>query len=119
MRDLERILYFELSSSWMPAKSPFSANGKILLEDKYRELQKNIPASHRQDGRGSHQGNFSAASKWTSCPKSSAKDEADPSLQKRIKFAKRLKCSNVPQRAATSEWMILDVIRFFRRSCAH
>jgi len=47
------------------------------------------------------------------------KMKMDPSLQKRIKFAKRLKVLEAFRKSGNKpEWMILDVIPFFRRSCA-
>jgi len=57
MRDLERILYFEAFVVVDPGEVAILREREVLLEDKYRELQKEYPGPvHRQDGRGSHQG---------------------------------------------------------------
>jgi len=75
-----------------PARSPFSREREVLLEDKYRRAAEGIPGQFTAKMGAEAIRSFSVASKWTNCPKSSAKKmKTDPSLQKRIKFAKRLK----------------------------
>jgi DNA-directed RNA polymerase subunit beta' len=112
MRDLERILYFEQYVVVDAGEAPGLKERDTLTEEKYRELLKE------------HAGAFRAAMgaeaikemlKRVDVEKLSEelreKMKSDPSLQKRIKFAKRLKVLESFRKSGNRpEWMILDVI---------
>jgi len=112
MRDLERILYFEAYVVVDPGEAPGLDEKELLVEEKYRELQKE------------HAGKFRASMgaeaikellKRVDVDKLSEelreKMKNDPSLQKRIKYAKRLRVVEAFRKSGNKpEWMILDVI---------
>src|SRR6266480_188822 len=112
MRDLERILYFEAFVVVDPGEVAVLREREVLLEDKYRELQKEYP--------GQFTAKMSAEAikehlRRVEVDKLSEelreKMKSDPSLQKRIKFAKRLKVLEAFRKSGNKpEWMILDVI---------
>ncbi|MGH9407343.1 MAG: DNA-directed RNA polymerase subunit beta' [Terriglobia bacterium] len=111
LRDLERILYFESYVVIEPGEAPLKEK-EILTEERYRQLQ--------QD----HAGKFRAAMGAEAIKEllrrvdvealseeMRAKMKADPSLQKRVKYAKRLKVVEAFRKSGNKpEWMILDVI---------
>src|SRR6266852_1854057 len=112
MRDLERILYFEAFVVVDPGEVAILREREVLLEDKYRELQKEYPGQFtakmgaeaiKELLRGGEVEKLSEELR--------EKMKADPSLQKRIKFAKRLKVLEAFRKSGNKpEWMILDVI---------
>jgi len=96
----------------------FSASAKSARRQN-RELQKGIPGPvHPQMG-AEHQGASPPRRSGQAIPEElREKMKTDPSLQKRIKFASASRCSKPSGKSGTSRMMILDGIRFFRRSCA-
>src|ERR1700727_2173266 len=112
MRDLEHILYFETFVCIDPGEVMELKEKDIIPEEKLRELQKE------------HLGKFTAGMgaeaikellRRVEVDKLSEelreKMKVDPSLQKRIKFAKRLKVLEAFRKSGNKpEWMILDVI---------
>jgi DNA-directed RNA polymerase subunit beta' len=112
MRDLERILYFEGYVVIDTGDVPGIKDREMLPEEKYRELQKE------------YAGQFTAKMgaeaikellKRVEVEKLSEelreKMKVDPSLAKRIKYAKRLKVLESFRKSGNKpEWMILDVI---------
>ncbi len=112
MRDLERILYFEGFVVIDPGEVPGIKEKQMLTEEEYRELMQEHPGEFRA-GMGAEaikellkQVDIDVLSEELR-----EKMKTDPSLQKRIKFAKRLKVVESFRKSGNKpEWMILDVI---------
>jgi len=102
MRDLERILYFEAFVVVDPGEVAILREREVLLETNIASCRRNIRASSRKDGRGSHQGAAAPRRSGQTVRRAPEKMKTDPSLQKRIKFAKRLKVLEPSARVATS-----------------
>ena len=112
MRDLEHILYFEAFVVIDAGEVPGIKEKEILTEEKYRELNKE------------YAGKFTARMGAEAIKELLRRVEvdklseelrermkSDASLQKRIKFAKRLKVLEAFRKSGNKpEWMILDVI---------
>ena len=112
MRDLEHILYFETFVCVDPGEVPGLREKEILPEEKYRELQREFPG--KCDVRMGAEA-IKELLRRVDVEKLSTelreKMKIDPSLQKRIKFAKRLKVLEAFRKSGNKpEWMILDVI---------
>ena len=112
MRDLEHILYFETFVCVDPGEVPELREKDILPEEKFRELQKEFPGKF--DARMGAEA-IKELLRRVDVDKLSGelreKMKIDPSLQKRIKFAKRLKVLEAFRKSGNKpEWMILDVI---------
>ena len=112
MRDLEHILYFEAFVVVDPGEVPGIKEKELLQEEKYRELQKEYVGKYRA-GMGAEA--IKELLRRVDIEKLSEelreKMKADPSLQKRIKYAKRLKVVESFRKSGNKpEWMILDVI---------
>ncbi len=112
MRDLERILYFEAFVVVDAGEAPGIKEKDLLDDTKFRELQKEYAGKFRA-GMGAEA--IKELLRQVDVDKLSAdlreKMKADPSLQKRIKFAKRLKVVEAFRKSGNKpEWMILDVI---------
>src|SRR6201993_356589 len=112
MRDLEHILYFETFVCIDPGEVPGLKQKEILPEEKLREMQKEYPGKF-QSGMGAEA--IKELLRRVEVEKLSEelreKMKMDPSLQKRIKFAKRLKVLEAFRKSGNKpEWMILDVI---------
>jgi DNA-directed RNA polymerase subunit beta' len=112
MRDLEHILYFETFVCIDPGEAPGLKEKEILPEEKFRELQKEYLGKFRA-GMGAEA--IKELLRRVDVDKLSEelreKMKVDPSLQKRIKFAKRLKVLEAFRKSGNKpEWMILDVI---------
>ncbi|MGB9403048.1 MAG: DNA-directed RNA polymerase subunit beta', partial [Candidatus Acidiferrales bacterium] len=112
MRDLEHILYFEAFVVIDTGEVPGIKEKEILQEEKYRELQKEYAGKY--DARMGAEA-IKELLRRVDVEKLSEelreKMKMDPSLQKRIKFAKRLKVLEAFRKSGNKpEWMILDVI---------
>jgi DNA-directed RNA polymerase subunit beta' len=112
MRDLEHILYFETFVCIDPGEVLGMKQKDIIPEDKLRELQKEYPGKFTY-GMGAEA--IKELLRRVEVDKLSEelreKMKIDPSLQKRIKFAKRLKVLEAFRKSGNKpEWMILDVI---------
>jgi DNA-directed RNA polymerase subunit beta' len=112
MRDLEHILYFETFVCVDPGEVPGIKEKEIVPEEKYRELQREFPG--KCDVRMGAEA-IKELLRRVDVDKLSTelreKMKIDPSLQKRIKFAKRLKVLEAFRKSGNKpEWMILDVI---------
>jgi len=112
MRDLEHILYFETFVCVDPGEAPGLKEKDILPEEKYREFQRDFPGKFTA-GMGAEA--IKELLRRVDVDKLSVelreKMKVDPSLQKRIKYAKRLKVLEAFRKSGNKpEWMILDVI---------
>ena len=112
MRDLERILYFEGFVVVDPGEVPGLKQKELLTEDKFRELQKEYAGKFRA-GMGAEA--IKELLRSMDIDKLGeelrVKMKTDASLQKRIKYAKRLKVVESFRKSGNKpEWMILDVI---------
>jgi DNA-directed RNA polymerase subunit beta' len=112
MRDLEHILYFETFVCIDPGEVPSLKQKDILPEEKLRELQKENPGKFRAGmGAEAIKELLRAVEVDKLSEELREKMKMDPSLQKRIKFAKRLKVLEAFRKSGNKpEWMILDVI---------
>ena len=112
MRDLEHILYFETFVCVDAGDVPELREKDIVPEEKFRELQRDHPGKF--DIRMGAEA-IKELLRRVDVDKLSGelreKMKVDPSLQKRIKFAKRLKVLEAFRKSGNKpEWMILDVI---------
>jgi len=112
MRDLEHILYFETFVCVDPGEAPGLKEKDILPEEKFREMQRDFPGKFTA-GMGAEA--IKELLRRVDVEKLSQelreKMKVDPSLQKRIKYAKRLKVLEAFRKSGNKpEWMILDVI---------
>jgi DNA-directed RNA polymerase subunit beta' len=112
MRDLEHILYFETFVCVDPGEAPGLKEKDILPEEKFREMQRDFPGKFTA-GMGAEA--IKELLRRVDVEKLSSelreKMKVDPSLQKRIKYAKRLKVLEAFRKSGNKpEWMILDVI---------
>jgi DNA-directed RNA polymerase subunit beta' len=112
MRDLERILYFEGYVVIDPLEVPGIKEREMLPEEKYRELQKDYPGQFRaQMGAEAIKELLKRVDIEKLSEELREKMKVDPSLQKRIKYAKRLKVVESFRKSGNRpEWMILDVL---------
>jgi len=112
MRDLEHILYFETFVCIDPGEAPGVKEKDILPEEKFRELQREY-AGRFTAGMGAEaiKELLRRVDVETLSEELREKMKIDPSLQKRIKYAKRLKVLEAFRKSGNKpEWMILDVI---------
>src|SRR6201997_1521379 len=112
MRDLERILYFEAFVVIDPGEVPGIKERELLPEEKFRELQTEYPGQF-QAAMGAEA--IKELLKRVDVDKLGdelrEKMKTDPSLQKRIKYAKRLRVVDSFRKSGNKpEWLILDVI---------
>jgi DNA-directed RNA polymerase subunit beta' len=112
MRDLEHILYFETFVVVDPGEVPGIKEKDILPEEKFRELQRdNLGKFDARMGAEAIKELLRRVDVDKLSNELREKMKADPSLQKRIKFAKRLKVLEAFRKSGNKpEWMILDVI---------
>jgi len=111
MRDLERILYFETYVT-IDAGEAALKDRELLDEQKYRDLQREFPGRFRA-AMGAEA--IKELLRQVDIEKLSEelreKMKVDASLQKRIKYAKRLRVLEAFRKSGNKpEWMILDVI---------
>src|SRR5947207_3560410 len=112
MRDLERILYFEAFVVVDPGEVAVLREREVLPEEKYRELQKEYPGQFTAKmGAEAIKELLRRVEVDKLADELREKMKADPSLQKRIKYAKRLRVLEAFRKSGNKpEWMILDVI---------
>jgi DNA-directed RNA polymerase subunit beta' len=112
MRDLEHILYFETFVCIDPGEVPGIKEKETIPEEKLRELQREY-AGRFTAGMGAEA--IKELLRRIDTDKLAdelrEKMKVDPSLQKRIKYAKRLKVVEAFRKSGNKpEWMILDVV---------
>ncbi|MGH9395326.1 MAG: DNA-directed RNA polymerase subunit beta' [Terriglobia bacterium] len=111
LRDLERILYFESYVVIEPGEAPLKEK-EILNEERYRQLQQEYPGKFRAGmGAEAIKELLKRVEVDTLSEEMRAKMKGDPSAQKRVKYAKRLKVVEAFRKSGNKpEWMIMDVI---------
>src|SRR5205809_1566829 len=112
MRDLERILYFEAFVVVDPNEVAVLREREVLLEEKYRELQKEYPGQFvAKMGAEAIKELLRRVEVDKLSEELREKMKVDPSLQKRIQYAKRLKVLEAFRKSGNKPgWMIMDVI---------
>jgi DNA-directed RNA polymerase subunit beta' len=112
MRDLERILYFEAFVVVDPGEVAGIKERELLPEEKYRELVNEYPGQFRAAmGAEAIKDLLRTVDVEKLSENLRERMKADPSLQKRIKYAKRLKVVEAFRKSGNKpEWMILDVV---------
>jgi DNA-directed RNA polymerase subunit beta' len=111
LRDLERVLYFENYVVVDPGEAPLKER-ELLTEERYRELQQQYPGKFRAGmGAEAIKELLRRVDVESLSVELRAKMRSDPSLQKRVKYAKRLKVVEAFRKSGNKpEWMILDVL---------
>ncbi|MGH9469572.1 MAG: DNA-directed RNA polymerase subunit beta', partial [Terriglobia bacterium] len=111
LRDLERILYFETYVVIDPGEAPVKER-EVLTEDRYRELQQEFAGRFRAAmGAEAIKELLKRADIDALAVEMREKMRTDPSQQKRVKYAKRLKVVEAFRKSGNKpEWMIMDVI---------
>jgi DNA-directed RNA polymerase subunit beta' len=111
LRDLERILYFESYVVTDPGEAPVKEK-QLLVEEDYRRLQQEHPGKFRAAmGAEAIKELLKRVDIEVLSEELREKMRSDPSQQKRIKYAKRLKVVEAFRKSGNKpEWMILDVI---------
>jgi DNA-directed RNA polymerase subunit beta' len=111
LRDLERILYFEAFVVVDPGEAPVKEK-ELLTEERYRQLQQEFPGKFRAGmGAEAIKELLKRVDVDALAEELREKMKSDPSQQKRIKYAKRLKVVEAFRKSGNKpEWMILDVL---------
>src|ERR1700720_839601 len=112
MRDLERLLYFEAFVVVDVGEVAVLKERQVLQEDEYRKLQTEYPGQFvAKMGAEAIKELLRRVEVDKLSEELREKMKNDASLQKRIKFAKRLKVLEAFRKSGNKpEWMILDVI---------
>jgi DNA-directed RNA polymerase subunit beta' len=111
LRDLERILYFESYVVTDPGEAPVKEK-ELLSEEQYRELMQQYAGRFRAGmGAEAIKELLKQVDVEALAEEMRTKMKSDPSQQKRIKYAKRLKVLEAFRKSGNKpEWMILDVL---------
>jgi DNA-directed RNA polymerase subunit beta' len=111
LRDLEQILYFEKYVVVDPGEAPVKER-ELLAEERYRELRQQFSGKFRAGmGAEAIKELLKRVDVDTLSDELREKMKTDPSQQKRVKYAKRLKVVDAFRKSGNKpEWMILDVI---------
>jgi DNA-directed RNA polymerase subunit beta' len=111
LRDLERVLYFESYVVIDPGEAPVKEKD-MLTEEHYRELQQQFPGKFQAKmGAEAIKELLKRVATETLSVELREKMKSDPSQQKRVKYAKRLKVVEAFRKSGNRpEHMILDVI---------
>ncbi len=111
LRDLERVLYFEAFVVIDPGDAPLKEK-ELLTEERYRQLQQEHPGKFRAGmGAEAIKELLKRVEIEALAEELREKMKVDPSQQKRIKYAKRLKVLEAFRKSGNKpEWMILDVV---------
>ncbi len=111
LRDLERVLYFESYVVIAPGEAPVKEK-ELLTEERYRQLQREYPGKFRAGmGAEAIKDLLRRVDVEAVAEELREKMKTDPSQQKRIKYAKRLKVVEAFRKSGNRpEWMILDTL---------
>ena len=110
LRDLERVLYFEAYVVIDPGDSGLAQN-QLLTEEEYRKALEDQGTFHAQMGAEAIKELLRTVEIETLAVELRQKMREETSVQKKLKYAKRLKVVDSFRRSTNRpEWMILDVI---------
>ena len=111
LRDLERILYFEAYVVIEPGEGDFKPN-QLLTDEQYRKFRQEYSAKFRaQMGAEAIKELLKKIDVKTLSNELRVKMRSETSVQKKLKFAKRLKVVDSFRKSTNKpEWMILDVV---------
>src|SRR4249920_1741981 len=111
LRDLERILYFESYVVVDPGDCPEVKRQELVSDDRYRTLREKYPRLRCTMGAEAIKELLKRVDVDKLGDELREKMKTDASLQKRIKYAKRLRVVDSFRKSGNKpEWMILDVI---------
>ncbi len=111
LRDLERILYFEAYVVIEPGEGDFKPN-QLLTDEQYQKSRQECGAKFRaQMGAEAIKELLKRIEVETLSSELRVKMRSETSVQKKLKFAKRLKVVDSFRKSTNKpEWMILDVV---------
>jgi DNA-directed RNA polymerase subunit beta' len=111
LRELERVLYFEAYVVVDPGEAPVKER-EVLNEEHYRQLQQEYPLKFKaMMGAEAIKELLKRVEIEALAEELREKMKSEPSAQKRLKHAKRLKVVDAFRRSGNRpEWMILDVL---------
>jgi DNA-directed RNA polymerase subunit beta' len=111
LRDLERVLYFESFVVIDAGDAPVKEK-ELLTEERYRQLQQEFPGKFRASmGAEAIKELLKRVDIESLAEELREKMKLDPSQQKKVKYAKRLKVVEAFRKSGNRpEWMILDVL---------
>ena len=111
LRELEQVLYFEKYVVVDTGEAPVKER-ELLTDERYRELRQEFQGKFRAGmGAEAIKELLKRVDVATLSDELREKMRSDPSQQKRVKFAKRLKVVEAFRKSGNRpEWMILDVI---------
>jgi DNA-directed RNA polymerase subunit beta' len=111
LRDLERILYFESYVVVDPGDCPEVKKQELVGDDRYRQLREKYPKLRCSMGAEAIKELLKRVDVDEEAIELREKMRTENSVQKKIKFAKRLKVVEAFRKSGNKpEWMILDVI---------
>ncbi len=120
LRDLERVLYYEAHIVVEASDEVGVAVGEIIADERKRELDLEHPGDFVSlMGAAGVKEILKGLDLETMAVQLRDSMRNETSLQKKLKFARRLKVVESFRRSGNRpEWMILDVCRYSRRNCA-
>ncbi len=111
LRDLERILYFESFVVVDPGDCPEVKRQELVSDDRYRQLRERHPKLRAAMGAEAIKELLRRVDVEEDALELRERMRSETSVQKKIKYAKRLKVVEAFRKSANKpEWMILDVI---------
>ena len=111
LRDLERILYFESYVVVDPGDCPEVKRQELLSDERYRQLREKYAKLRSAMGAEAIKELLRRVDVETEAVELREKMRTENSVQKKIKYAKRLKVVEAFRKSGNHpEWMILDVI---------
>ncbi len=111
LRDLERILYFESYVVVDPGDCPEVKRQELVSDDRYRQLREKHPKLRCAMGAEAIKELLRRIDVEKDAVELRERMRTETSVQKKIKFAKRLKVVEAFRKSGNKpEWMILDVI---------
>ncbi len=111
LRDLERILYFESYVVVDPGDCPEVKRQELVSDDRYRQLREKHPKLRCAMGAEAIKELLRRIDVDKDAVELRERMRTETSVQKKIKFAKRLKVVEAFRKSGNKpEWMILDVI---------
>src|SRR6187455_2754463 len=111
LRDLERILYFESYVVVDPGDCPEVKRQELVTDERYRQLREKFPKLRASMGAEAIKELLRRVDVDKDAVELRDKMRTETSVQKKIKYAKRLKVVEAFRKSGNKpEWMIMDVI---------